>query len=118
MRFGRNRKKRLREDYREQRWFFLARSVFHCTVGELKQRLTEREFIQWHAYYKLEPWGDDWYQTASLMALYANSKSKKGTTYDADEFIPFRDVEDTGRHKRRKEAIRAFNKMRANEKKK
>jgi hypothetical protein len=52
------------------------------------------------------------------MALYANSKSKKGTTYDADEFIPFRDVEDTTRHKRRKEAIRAFNKMRANEKKK
>lgn len=31
----------------------------------------------------------EWNRTASLMALYANSKAQKGKTYKAEDFHPF-----------------------------
>lgn len=36
----------------------MARTVFHCTVTELEEKLGNDEFVEWLAYYRIEPWGE------------------------------------------------------------
>lgn len=58
-------------------WLFLARTVFHCSVRELQGRIDSAEFAEWLAAYEIEPWGEDWRQTAVLQATAINLHSKK-----------------------------------------
>lgn len=67
--------------------------------------------------YLLEPWGEDWKRTAAQMAMYANSKARKGVMYEPDDFIPYREVKDTAKYKRRKDAIRRYKKLKEAERK-
>lgn len=60
-----------------QFWFFLARTVFHCSVRELQRRIDSAEFAEWLAAYEVEPWGDDWRRTAVMQATTINLNSKK-----------------------------------------
>lgn len=51
--------------------------MFHCSVRELQQRIDSAEFAEWLAAYEIEPWGDDWRQTAVLQATLINVNCKK-----------------------------------------
>lgn len=56
-------------------------------------------------------------QTASILSMMANRYAKKGTSYTPDDFIPYRELEDTAFYKRRKAAVREFNERRKKKKK-
>lgn len=58
-------------------WLFLARTVFHCSVREAQQRIDSAEFAEWVAAYEIEPWGEDWRQTAVLQSTLINVNCKK-----------------------------------------
>jgi hypothetical protein len=60
--------------------------VTHSSVRECQQRIDAREFQEWIEYYKQEPFGDDWAQTALLAAVLVNLWSKKKVK--PDQFIP------------------------------
>lgn len=63
-------------------WFRLA-SLWGCTVAEAQERCTSREFGEWKAFYRLEPFGEeraDW-----RIALLGTSLTKK----DVWSFMPF-----------------------------
>lgn len=58
-------------------WILLARTVFHCSVREVQGRIDSREFAEWFAEYLIEPWGDEWKQTASINATMINVNCKR-----------------------------------------
>lgn len=68
------------------------------TVGELLQRMTSREFSEWMAFYRLEPWGtaiDDW-RFGMLAAMIANTNrdpKKQRKPFEAQDFMPVRDAD-------------------------
>ena len=53
--------------------------MLHCSVKEAQRRIDSSEFADWLAEYELEPWGEDWKQTAFLgSVLYSvNGKQKR-----------------------------------------
>lgn len=59
--------------------------------------MTSREFAEWLAYYRLEPWGDDWDQAALLTAAIVNRD--RTTPVAPEKFRP-------GRMARRKQSAR------------
>ena len=46
------------------------------------------EFSRFCAYKKIEPWGDDWSQTAMICAVTNNSEGRKTKTMKLDDFRP------------------------------
>jgi hypothetical protein len=54
---------------------FRLASKLGCTVGELPNRMSYEEFIEWTIFYKYEPWGSstDDTRNAVLAATVANS---------------------------------------------
>lgn len=71
-------------------WFRLA-ALWGCTVGEAQGRCDAREFAEWTAYYRLEPFGceaDD-YRAALVCAVTANaSRGKGGRSASPKDFMP------------------------------
>lgn len=54
----------------------MARTVFHCTVSELRQRISSSELTDWKALYNIEPWGDcrDDFRMGQICATLVNSR--------------------------------------------
>lgn len=53
---------------------FLARTVAHTVdVDGMLARITPEQFNEWLALYNIEPWGDDWWQAASIQAAILNT---------------------------------------------
>lgn len=48
------------------------------TVEELSERMSAAEFSWWQAFYQLEPFGEEWRQTATICARVGNSAGGKG----------------------------------------
>lgn len=68
---------------------FLCRTLTHRPLAETKEIISSAEFIQWRALYLVEPWGDEWLQTGSVMAMLFNRWRKSSVSpASADEFIP------------------------------
>ena len=68
---------------------------FGCTVKELKERLSYDEFLEWVAYFNIEPWGGkidayrhamNAYTTALSAASAAGDKSAR-TRISLDDFL-------------------------------
>lgn len=65
------------------------------TVGELEERLSSRELIEWMAFAQLEPFGDEradlrmGIETSSLVRMWADPKKAKNIT--PATFMPFYD---------------------------
>jgi len=62
------------------------------TVGELQRSLTPTELAEWMAFYKLYPFGEeamDW-RISGMQATLAQTVAKKGKTYQAKQFLPFK----------------------------
>lgn len=66
-----------------------------CTVGELSNRVSSSEIVEWMAYYNIEPWGSSLEGlrhacTASTVAtvglLQVNPKAVRGNRYSIDKF--------------------------------
>jgi hypothetical protein len=47
-----------------------------------------KEFIRFRVYRQIEPWGDDWDQSAIIAATVANSMRSKGRALKKDDFRP------------------------------
>lgn len=68
---------------------FLARTVTHSTLAELRQRMTRWEFNHWMALYAAEPWGEvraDW-AAGQIAAVTATAHSSK-RIYRPSDFMP------------------------------
>lgn len=65
-----------------------------CTVRELRERMDAREFSEWAAYYRLEPFGDDRrdMQLAVLAAVTANVHARRGKQHSPEDFLVCKEV--------------------------
>lgn len=74
------------------------------TVAELKQRMGHGEFVEWQAYYQIEPFGHARadLQSATIATLIANAHrdtKKRPKSYSLKDFLPDywqQQVEDRG----------------------
>jgi hypothetical protein len=69
-------------------WFRLALS-WGCPVSEAQARCSSREFAEWAAYYRLEPWGEERADLRSgiIAHLIAGALSKKGRYPKLGDFL-------------------------------
>lgn len=51
--------------------------------------ISPAQLAEWEAYYRLEPWGDDWVQTARLEAAIRSANAT--SPVDPSELIPNED---------------------------
>ena len=51
-------------------------------MKELQRRIDSDEFAEWMAEYRVEPWGEDWRQTATLQATLVNLNSKRSVSVE------------------------------------
>lgn len=61
------------------------------TVSECKRRMTQKEFVNWQAYYSIEPFGvlQEKLGFAYLLCLIANMFRKEtATPFKAEDFFP------------------------------
>jgi hypothetical protein len=60
------------------------------TVEELLDRISSAELSEWVAYYRSEPFGNDWQQTSYLCAMVGNGAGgkKNGGTFKPADFLP------------------------------
>jgi hypothetical protein len=61
------------------------------TVAELENRLSFRELIEWAAYYRIEPWGEERADLRSgvVAATVANAnRGKKQKPFTPTDFMP------------------------------
>ena len=61
-------------------------------MRELLGRLDSREFAEWMAFYRMDPWGEERadVRMAQLCAMYANvNKGKRGKQYKIEDFMLF-----------------------------
>lgn len=63
--------------------------MFHCTLTELRQRLTRPELLLWVAAYETEPWGEVRQDLAAgqIAAVVATCHSTK-RTFKPSDFMP------------------------------
>lgn len=60
-------------------------------LDELQERVSSREFLEYLAHFKLEPWGEEKedYRTGILASTIANVfRSKNQRPFQPDDFIP------------------------------
>lgn len=64
--------------------------AWSCTVAEAKRRCTMREFVQWQAYYRLEPFGEERadLRNAIVACVIANAHRGKGRSFRVRDFMP------------------------------
>lgn len=62
------------------------------TVAELGERMDSREFSEWMAYYKMEPFGQDRGDIghAITASVVANANAPKGKKFTPMDFLPRR----------------------------
>lgn len=71
-------------------WFRLA-ALWGCTVREAQRRCDAREFNEWLAYYRLEPWGEerDDLRSGIVASVIANCFRGKGQkAFKPKDFMP------------------------------
>ena len=65
------------------------------SVGEAQQRISSSEFVEWVAFYGLEPFGglkEDW-RSGLVCSVLANvNRSKARTAYKPKDFMPNTDA--------------------------
>lgn len=75
----------------ERRFWFQLALALGMSVREAQEKITSREFVEWMAFYRLEPWGE-WrgdYQAGMVCSTVANIVRKKGSgRYKPSDFIP------------------------------
>lgn len=55
------------------------------------ERMPERLFQEWQAYYEIEPFGNTWRQAARLCMVMQNmTRGKSGKALKEDDFMPTR----------------------------
>lgn len=62
------------------------------TIAELEARMTYREFAEWAAYYRIEPWGEERADLRSGIqsATIANcNRGKNQQPFSPADFMPF-----------------------------
>jgi hypothetical protein len=62
------------------------------TVGALSEEITEREFLEWMAFYQLEPFGEERADVRAgiIASVIANVNRRKGAPpFTAKDFMPF-----------------------------
>jgi hypothetical protein len=65
-------------------------ALFGCTVHEAQSRLSSAEFVDWCAFYAIEPWGfeaDTW-RMGMVCAATANFSGRVKKPLKAADFIP------------------------------
>ena len=70
-------------------WHRVA-ALFGCTVAEARERLTSAEFVDWCAFYSLEPWGyhaDNW-RSALICTTAANFSGHVKKPLKVADFLP------------------------------
>jgi hypothetical protein len=70
-------------------WFRLA-SHLGCTVRELQERMDSREFSEWCAFNRIDPWTRNRMDLgfANVCSIIANANSAKGRRFKAEDFMP------------------------------
>lgn len=85
------------------------------SLRRCKSEIDAKEFASWKAYYRLEPWGDDWQQAAmiasvthnNMQTIYAMQGAAGGVSVEPDyrdegDFMP-----QFGRQKKRRKRLSA-----------
>jgi len=70
-------------------WFRIA-ALFGCTVEDVQRRMSSAEFVQWCAFYSLEPWGwhsDNW-RMSVVAATVANYSGHVKKAVKPSDFLP------------------------------
>jgi len=70
---------------------FLFRLALECgewDVDALSRRITVRQLTEWMAFYRLEPFGNSWRQSARVAIWSAAAAGAKVTPDDEDRFMP------------------------------
>ena len=70
-------------------WHRVA-ALLSCTVAEARLRISSAEFVDWCAFYSLEPWGyeaDTW-RMAVLASTTANYSGRVKKPLKPSDFIP------------------------------
>jgi len=58
-------------------------------VRELQERMDAVEFAEWQAYYRIQPFGDDWAQASTVAwMLYQVNRTSKSDNLSMDTFLP------------------------------
>lgn len=59
------------------------------TVAECQDRVSSDEFVHWVAHAQREPFGIDWWQLSTLLAMFYNANRKKSSKKAKQEdFLP------------------------------
>jgi len=60
------------------------------TVEQLLDGISAAELAEWQAYYRFEPFGDEWQQTSYLCAMTGNAAGGKkgGGRFKPQDFMP------------------------------
>ena len=70
-------------------WHRVA-ALLGCTVAEAQQRLSSAEFVDWCAFYAIEPWGyeaDTW-RMAVIASTQANYSGRVKKPLKPSDFMP------------------------------
>jgi hypothetical protein len=70
-------------------WFRIA-ALLGCTVEDVQRRMSSAEFVQWCAFYALEPWGsraDNW-RMSVIAATVANYSGHVKKPVRPSDFLP------------------------------
>jgi hypothetical protein len=70
-------------------WFRIA-ALFGCTVEDVQRRMSSAEFVEWGAFYALEPWGwnaENW-RMGVVAATVANYSGNVKKPVKPSDFIP------------------------------
>jgi hypothetical protein len=70
-------------------WHRVA-ALLSCTVPEARERISSAEFVDWCAFYSLEPWGyeaDTW-RMAVIASTSANYSGRVKKPLKPSDFIP------------------------------
>lgn len=62
------------------------------TVENLLDGMTAAEFTDWQAFYRVEPFGDEWRQTGEICAMVGNAAGGKrnGGSFTPRDFLPIK----------------------------
>lgn len=67
----------------------LALQLGFVNVDEMLERITSEQFAEWIAFYRCEPFGENWLQTSYVCAMINNVvATKQSDSVDLDFFMP------------------------------
>ena len=100
-----------------RRFAFVLAGHLGMTVDQLVRSMSVDEFAEWQAFYQLEPFGEDWRQTAYVCTMIGNGNGGRGVgrPYRPRDFLP---VHPPSRQQSPEEMIAVFRQLAANQRKK